>query len=89
MSAPSSFAPDRGRPMPDSPASRLDEIHASLAALRSEQRRFERLGFERPQARCHEELRFWRFLAAIHSLPADRGPASHLPGFPCPDRPDR
>lgn len=59
--------------MPDSQAARLDQIQAALARLREERSRFARLGFERPQARCHAEIRYWSFLEAIHSLPADPG----------------
>ena len=71
-----SFGPDRSRPMPASPAARLDQIQAALRVLRDERARFERLGFERPQARCHADLRYWGFLEAIHSLPGvpDAGP---------------
>lgn len=81
------FAPDRSRVMPGSLAARLDEIHTCLDTLRGEQRRFERLGFERPQARCHEEIRYWRFLAAIHSLPPGADPGAHHGGPSCPARP--
>jgi hypothetical protein len=48
--------------MPATQAARLDEI--------------ERLGFEQPQARCHEEIRYWSFLAALHSLPVTPGKGS-------------
>jgi hypothetical protein len=57
--------------MPASPAARLDDIQGALGALRHERDRFERLGFETPQARCQAEIRYWSFLAALHSLPAD------------------
>jgi hypothetical protein len=57
--------------MPASSAARVDDIERALVALRRERSRFERLGFERPQARCHAELRFWGFLAALHALPLD------------------
>jgi hypothetical protein len=72
--------------MPASPAARLDDIQAALATLRRERSRFERLGFERPQARCHAELRYWSFLAALHALPAESGPATPPdgPAWPAP-----
>lgn len=73
MSRPVSLGPDRSRPMPASQAARLDDIQGALRMLRHERDRFERLGFEQPQARCHAELRYWSFLAALHSLPADGG----------------
>ena len=72
--------PDRSRPMPASAAARVDDIERALAALRRERSRFERLGFERPQARCHAELRFWGFLAALHALPADAGSSASRDG---------
>jgi len=65
------MTPDRSRSMPASPAARLDHIQGTLRALAGERERFERLGFEQPQARCHQEIRYWSFLAALHSLPAD------------------
>lgn len=70
MSAPASLGPDRSRLMPASPAARLDHIQAALCTLRQERERFARLGFERPQARCHADLRYWSFLQALHTLPA-------------------
>ena len=68
--------PDRLRAMPATPAARLDEIERSLGTLYRERERFERLGFEEPQARCHQEIRYWSFLAALHSLPAEPGTGS-------------
>ena len=59
--------------MPASQAARLDDIQGALHLLRHERDRFERLGFETPQARCQAEIRYWSFLAALHSLPADAG----------------
>ncbi len=66
--------------MPATTAARLDEIQAALSTLRHERSRFERLGFERPQARCHTEIRYWSFLEALHSLPADAGQVIPTPG---------
>jgi len=76
----------RSRPMPASTASRLDDIQATLSTLRGEQTRFERLGFENPMFRCHAELRYWSFLEALHSLPADRDPDTLKgdPSWPAP-----
>jgi hypothetical protein len=59
--------------MPATTAARLDHIQAALGTLRRERSRFERLGFEVPQARCHGEIRYWSFLEALHSLPAVAG----------------
>ena len=73
MSAPSLAGPNRSRPMPATTAARLDDIQAALSTLRHERSRFERLGFERPQARCHAEIRYWSFLEALHSLAAAAG----------------
>ena len=72
--------------MPATAAARLDDIQATLSVLRREQTRFERLGFENPMVRCHVELRYWSFLEALHSLPADRGPATPTgdPSWPDP-----
>jgi len=87
MSAPAHAGPSRSRLMPATPAARLDDIHAALCALRHERSRFERLGFELPQARCHAEIRYWSFLAALHSLPADAGQATSIDGSPWPGPP--
>lgn len=67
---------NRRRPMPATTAARLDEIQAALGTLQHERSRLARLGFELPQARCHAEIRYWSFLEALHSLPADAGDAS-------------
>ena len=75
--------------MPASSAGRLDQIQAALAALRHERSRFERLGFESPQVRCHAELRYWSFLKALHSLPGDPGPPIVHPGPAWPAPPAR
>ena len=65
-------SPTRGaepsRPMPASSGARLDAATVAVASLREEQRRLERLGFEVPLARCHEQLRFWSFVRAVCSL---------------------
>ena len=76
MSAPFHAGPSRARHMPGTTTARLDDIHATLGALRHERSRFERLGFELPLARCHAEIRYWSFLASLHALPADAGQAT-------------
>jgi len=73
--------------MPATTTARLDDIHAALGMLRRERSRFERLGFEVPQARCHAEIRYWSFLAALHSLPADAGQATSIDGTAWPGPP--
>ena len=59
---------DPSRPMPATPAARLDAASRAVAALREEQRRLRRLGFELPIARCDDQLRFWSFVKAVCSL---------------------
>ena len=61
-------AADTARPSPAAAAPRLDAAHSALVSLRDEQRRLERLGFETPLARCHQQLRFWSFVSAVCSL---------------------
>ena len=58
---------DPFRDMPSCLAARMDRIHAALATLRSEIRRLERLGFERPLTACADALRFWMFLDGLHA----------------------
>ena len=55
-------------PMPAGAGARLDAADAAVASLRDEQRRLQRLGFETPLARCHEQLRYWTFVRALISL---------------------
>ena len=61
-------AADTARAIPAGAGARLDAAHAALVSLRDEQRRLERLGFETPLARCHQQLRFWSFVSAVCSL---------------------
>lgn len=72
--------------MPATAAARVDDIQATLSVLRREQSRLERLGFENPMVRCHAELRYWNFLSALHSLPAEPGPSTPTgdPSWPVP-----
>lgn len=66
--APLTGAADPARPMPERAGARLDAANAAVASLRGEQRRLQRLGFETPLARCHQQLRFWSFVSAVCSL---------------------
>jgi len=61
-------ASDLAREMPEPAGERLDRVAAALASLRDEQRRLERLGFEIPLARCHQQRRYWQFLGALLAL---------------------
>ena len=61
-------AADTARAIPEGAGARLDAAASALASLREEQRRLERLGFETPLARCHQQLRFWTFVAALCSI---------------------
>jgi hypothetical protein len=67
---------DRRRNVPASAFERELEIQAAIESLRAEQRRLEQLGFEIPLRRCHEELRYWSFISALHSLPMEAGRGS-------------
>lgn len=68
--APLTVASDIERAMPSSVGSQLDAARAAVASLESEQRRVERLGFELPMARCHEQLRYWRFVESLLAMRA-------------------
>ena len=59
---------DATRVMPASATARLDAASIAVASLREEQRRLQRIGFELPLARCHEQLRYWNFVHAVCSL---------------------
>lgn len=61
-------AAETARAIPTGAGARLDAAHAAVVSLRDEQRRLERLGFETPLARCHEQLRFWSFVSALCSI---------------------
>ena len=65
MTSPLTPASDPRREMPVTPVARLDHVRAAIASLTDEQRRLERLGFEMPLARCHDQLRYWRFLDGL------------------------
>jgi hypothetical protein len=68
LAAPLTAAADPHRPMPAAAAARFDAADAAVRSLREEQRRFEQLGFELPLARCHQQLRYWSFVRALHSI---------------------
>ncbi len=68
MHAPMTASSDVSRSMPDTAVARLDAARAAVASLESEQRRLARLGFELPIARCHQQLRYWRFVESMLSL---------------------
>jgi hypothetical protein len=66
--------PLSSRAIPAHPGAREDALAQALAAVREEQRRFERLGFEEGQARLAHERRYWEFVAALYALPARTAP---------------
>ena len=69
MHAPLVPSADPSRPLPASAGERLDQARAAVDALERERRRLERIGFENPLARCHEQLRYWRFVSGLLALP--------------------
>ena len=77
MNRPVTPAADLARAIPAHSGARLDAIQTALVSLESETRRLERIGFELPIARCHEQRRYWSFLRALYSLPE---PTSSLAG---------
>lgn len=72
MRAPVTPQSDRALPMPAAPGARRDAIDAALRSLKDERRRLERIGFELPLARCHEETRYWSFIQAMCAMTPDR-----------------
>jgi hypothetical protein len=68
VNAPLTRTADPARPMPSGAGPRRDAIASAIASLRDEQRRLERIGFELPLARCHEQLRYWRFLDGLFAV---------------------
>ena len=65
---------ERRRTMPAGQGARQDEARATLAALREEQARCERLGLELPLARCRERIRYWQFVHGLLALPSRVAP---------------
>lgn len=87
MTSPLTPASDPRLAMPDTPVARHDQVRAAIASLTDEQRRLERLGFELPLARCHDQLRYWRFLDGL--LAAAAGAARREEIGPWPAAGDR
>jgi hypothetical protein len=61
---------DPRRDLPAGEAARRDVIDAAIGSLHDEQRRLERIGFELPLARCHDQLRYWQFLSGLFAAAA-------------------
>ncbi len=61
---------DPAQAIPRSATERQWQIEAALASLDHEQQRLDRLGFETPIARCHQQRRFWEFVRAIDVMGA-------------------
>lgn len=59
---------DPARAIPRSASERQWQIEAALASLNHEQERLDRLGFEVPLARCHQQRRFWEFVRALDGM---------------------
>ena len=70
MNAPLTPSADPRRDLPAGEAARRDVIDAAIGSLQREQRRLERIGFELPLARCHDQLRYWRFLSGMFAAAA-------------------
>jgi len=85
VSLPLTPGSDRARAVPESPATRQDDIASALRSLREERRRLERMGLELPLARCHFETRYWNFLAALFSVPCSSGTGPGRGDLPCRD----
>lgn len=68
FAAPLTAAADTRRAMPETMVARYDAANAAVNSLREEHCRLERLGFEMPLARCHQQLRYWSFVRALHLL---------------------
>ena len=74
---------ERGRRIPTRQAARLDEAQATLAALREEEARCERLGFELPLVRVRDRIRYWTFVRGLVALAPPDAPG----GTRCADAP--
>ncbi|HTO92581.1 MAG TPA: hypothetical protein VMJ70_15730 [Candidatus Sulfotelmatobacter sp.] len=59
--------------MPEHRGDQLDRVAAALDSLHGERRRLERLGFETPLQRCHDQLRYWQFVGALLALDPEAG----------------
>jgi hypothetical protein len=62
---------DVEREMPKNEADREERIAVAIATLRAEEQRLERLGLDEAARHCRQQLRYWEFLSAVFSLPAD------------------
>jgi Tfp pilus assembly protein PilF len=62
---------DIEREIPKSEADRQDRIAVAIATLRAEEHRLARLGLDEAARHCRQQLRYWEFLSAVFSLPAD------------------
>jgi hypothetical protein len=69
--APLTASSDPNRSMPAQLGARLDAASRAVASLRDEQRRLQRLGFELPLARCHQQLRYWQFVQNVCRVAAE------------------
>ena len=74
------------RPLPEGAGARLDTAAATLGALLDEQHRLERLGFELPIARCHQQVRYWSFVTRLLAIAAAEGAAPGEPSWPSDPR---
>jgi hypothetical protein len=63
-----SISADPSAHIPARESARLDRLEAAIASLAAEERRLERLGFERPLAECRRQRRYWEFVRAILAL---------------------
>jgi len=61
-------AADPQRAVPEHPGARLDRIETALRVLGEEELRLERLGLDRPRARCREARRFWGFVGGLYAM---------------------
>lgn len=68
--APMSPAADARTVMPASSRERLAIADRAVAALLVEQQLAESLRAEIPQARCHHQLRYWRFVRNLLAVSA-------------------
>jgi hypothetical protein len=74
------------RPLPEGTGARLDAAAATLGALLDEQHRLERLGFELPLARCHQQVRYWGFVTRLLTIAAADGAARGEASWPSDPR---
>lgn len=63
-------AADPRAAMPATAGARLAAADAAVASLVVEQQLAEALHAEIPQARCHHQLRYWRFVRGLAAIAA-------------------